>query len=96
MCLVTRALATLDELVKHGLTALRDTLQQNTELTMLNCSISIMGQDQPFTLLEGPALERYLNLLDDRRSRSTTTTAAPADSTAATGASDSAAPMDTQ
>ncbi|GAA6063589.1 hypothetical protein JCM10212_000193 [Sporobolomyces blumeae] len=35
--------ATLDELIKHGLHALRDTLQQDKELTVDNTSLGIVG-----------------------------------------------------
>jgi len=44
--------ASLEELIKHGLNALRDTLQQDKELTVENTSIGIVGlgglpQQQP-------------------------------------------------
>lgn len=35
--------ATLEELIKHGLHALRDTLQQDKELTVENTSLGIVG-----------------------------------------------------
>ncbi|GBB88885.1 hypothetical protein RclHR1_01550019 [Rhizophagus clarus] len=56
--------ASLEELVRHGLHALRDTLQQDKELSTLNCSIGIVGADQKFQIVEGDALQAYLNLLD--------------------------------
>jgi len=37
------AIADLETLIKHGLHALRDTLQQDKELTPLNTSIGIVG-----------------------------------------------------
>ena len=37
------ALATLEELILHGLHALRETLQQDKELTNLNTSVGIVG-----------------------------------------------------
>ncbi|CAI2173764.1 5161_t:CDS:10 [Funneliformis geosporum] len=56
--------ASLEELVRHGLHALRDTLQQDKELNNRNCSIGIVGADQKFQIIEGDALQDYLNLLD--------------------------------
>ncbi|CAG8552909.1 13884_t:CDS:2 [Acaulospora colombiana] len=57
--------ASLDELVRHGLNALRDTLQQDKELNTLNCSIGIVGVDFKFKIVEGEELNQYLNLLDN-------------------------------
>ncbi|CAG8703307.1 10698_t:CDS:2 [Dentiscutata erythropus] len=57
--------ASLDDLVRHGLNALRDTLQQDKELNMDNCSIGIVGADCKFKIVEGDELRRYLNLLDN-------------------------------
>ncbi|GAA94266.1 uncharacterized protein L969DRAFT_275514 [Mixia osmundae IAM 14324] len=37
----------LDELIKHGLHALRDTLQQDKELSTLNTSIGVVGAPAP-------------------------------------------------
>jgi 20S proteasome subunit alpha 6 len=56
--------ASLEELVRHGLNALRDTLQQDKELSTLNCSVGIVGTDQKFQIIEGDALQAYLDLLD--------------------------------
>ncbi|GAA5894145.1 proteasome core particle subunit alpha 6 [Sporobolomyces salmoneus] len=39
--------STLDELIRHGLNALRDTLQQDKELTIENTSIGIVGLGRP-------------------------------------------------
>ncbi|RHZ47337.1 hypothetical protein Glove_585g49 [Diversispora epigaea] len=57
--------APLDELVRHGLHALRDTLQQDKELNTLNCSIGIVGVDHKFKIIEEDELQRYLDLLDN-------------------------------
>jgi len=56
--------ATLNDLIKHGLFALRDTLQGDTELTSKNCSIGVVGEGYPFKVLEGEELEPYLALLE--------------------------------
>ncbi|KAI8335075.1 nucleophile aminohydrolase, partial [Chlamydoabsidia padenii] len=57
--------ATLKELVRHGLQALRDTLQQDKELNIHNTSLGIVGKDQPFEIIEGEGLQEYLDLLGD-------------------------------
>ncbi|KAI0771501.1 20S proteasome subunit [Trametes elegans] len=61
---------TLEELIKHGLHALRETLQQDKELTIHNTSIGIIGPAGPheanispdgnFRILEGEIIEVYL------------------------------------
>ncbi|KAI9332430.1 20S proteasome subunit alpha 6 [Zopfochytrium polystomum] len=56
--------SSLDELVAHGLRALRDTLQQDKELTVANCSVGIVSKDQKFTVVEGEALRGYLDALN--------------------------------
>jgi 20S proteasome subunit alpha 6 len=57
--------ASLDELIKHGLHALRDTLQQDKEINTLNCSIGIVGAGQKFYTIEDDSLQPYLNLMDN-------------------------------
>jgi len=53
--------ATLDELIKHGLTAIRETLGSATEtLTNKNVSVGIVGENQPFEILEGTNVQPYL------------------------------------
>jgi len=64
--------ASLDELIKHGLLALRETVQSSTEgLNSKNCSVGIVGLNQPYETLEGAKLQPYLDAVD---SGSTTTT----------------------
>lgn len=65
--------APLEELVRHGLQALRDTLQQDKDLNIHNTSLGIVGEGHPFEIIEGDALQRYLDLLgeDTGRTRST-------------------------
>lgn len=65
-----RLSGTLEELIKHGLHALRETLQQDKELTINNTSIGIVGPGGPhetgvtaegdFRILEGEIIEVYL------------------------------------
>ena len=57
-------IATLDELERHGLHALRDTLQQDKEIDTQNCTVGVVGEDQKFETIEGDRLQRYLDLLD--------------------------------
>ncbi|QSL65996.1 hypothetical protein MERGE_003133 [Pneumocystis wakefieldiae] len=52
--------ATLDELILHGLRALRDSLAQDKELTSLNTSIGVVGKDLPFKLMENDEVVEWL------------------------------------
>ncbi|KAI9010673.1 20S proteasome subunit [Hyaloraphidium curvatum] len=61
----------LDALIKHGLYALRETIQNDKELNNLNTSVGVVGKDHPFTIIEGDALQRYLDMLEARPERST-------------------------
>ncbi|BFZ09667.1 hypothetical protein BsWGS_12706 [Bradybaena similaris] len=53
----------LDELVKHGLRALRDTLPQEVDLTSKNCSIGIAAKDTKFAILDDDEVSPYLALI---------------------------------
>ncbi|GHJ86816.1 hypothetical protein NliqN6_3218 [Naganishia liquefaciens] len=69
----------LDELIQHGLNALRDTLQQDKSLTMKNTSIGIIGtatstvpgatssKKANFRVLDDEAVEPYLREMRRRR-----------------------------
>jgi len=63
----------LDTLVKHGLCALRDTLQQDKELNVDNTSIGIVGREQKFEAIDGERLQRFLGLLGEETGRGRTT-----------------------
>lgn len=64
-------LATLEELIQHGLHALRETLQQDKELNTFNTSIGICGSGSAlegpvgpggaFRILEGESLQPFLD-----------------------------------
>lgn len=54
----------LEELLKHGLRALRDTLPQEVELTTKNCSIGIVGKDKDFTIYDDEEVARYLQMIE--------------------------------
>nr|UCK81594.1 proteasome subunit alpha type-1 [Arenicola marina] len=56
--------SSLDELIKHGLRALRDTLPNEVELTTKNCSLGIVGKDSPFTIYDDEAVAKYLQMIE--------------------------------
>lgn len=53
-----------EELIKHGLLALRETLPNEQQLSTKNCSISIVGEDQVVEVYEDEATEKYLSLIE--------------------------------
>ncbi len=55
-------MATVDELISHGLKSLQACLQDG-EITSANSSIAIVGKDMSFTILENSALDQYVALL---------------------------------
>ncbi|KAL1486961.1 hypothetical protein MTO96_031143, partial [Rhipicephalus appendiculatus] len=54
-------LCNLDELVKHGLRALRSCLPTGGKLTNANVSIAIVGQNQNFTIYEDNSVAPYVS-----------------------------------
>ena len=66
-------LGTLEQLLRHGLHALRETLQQDKELNINNTSIGIIGpagehekgvsSNGSFRILEGNEIEVYLKTM---------------------------------
>jgi len=60
-----------EELIKHALQALQGTVSGDQELDSNNCSVVVLGKDTPYTLIEGTAVQPYLDLIE--------TAAAPAD-----------------
>ncbi|GJE84739.1 20S proteasome subunit [Phanerochaete sordida] len=68
----------LEELIRHGLHALRETLQQDKELTIHNTSIGIIGPagehekavppEGPFRILEGEPIDVYLKTMVPKES----------------------------
>ncbi|KAI8920612.1 nucleophile aminohydrolase [Entophlyctis helioformis] len=89
----TFAKASLDEIILHGLRSLRDTLQQDKELNINNCSVGVVGKDTKFYLVESEGLQRYLDMLADTEAPPAASTSAP--DTAATNAPAEGAAMDT-
>lgn len=51
----------LDALVRHGVRALRESVQSGGEgLNPANCAIGVVGPEMPFTILEDDAIRPYL------------------------------------
>jgi len=61
----------LEELVKHGLRALRDTLPSEVDLTNKNVSIAIVGKDTTFTIYDDSEVDTFLASIEgeERRGR---------------------------
>ncbi|XP_074644253.1 proteasome subunit alpha type-1-like [Tubulanus polymorphus] len=53
-----------EELIKHGLRALRDTLPNEVELTTKNCSVGIVGKDMPFDVYDDDKVAKYLAMIE--------------------------------
>lgn len=70
--------ASREELVLHGLRALRDSLAQDKELTTSNVSLAIVGKGEKFKLYDGEEVAEWLEKLGDTQSsRGSRGTAAP-------------------
>lgn len=77
----------LEELIHHGLCALRETLQQDKELSIHNTSIGIIGpggihekgvtSEGSFRIVEGEAVDAYLQSLTPKQEAAATTAPAP-------------------
>lgn len=52
--------ASRDELIKHALRALKDSLSQDKELTVDNTSVGVAGVGEDFKLYEGQAVANFL------------------------------------
>lgn len=79
----------IDDLVKRGLEALRETLPSEQELSEKNVSIGIVGENQPFQVYDNGDVKKWLDMLGSlkKNNRSTATAAA-----ATTDASSSSQP----
>lgn len=72
----------LEELVKHGLRALRDTLPNEVELNTKNVSIGIVGKGQNFKVCLEDEIGKYLQMIEGEEKRRPTVeepAAAPSD-----------------
>jgi len=56
----------LEQLIRHGLIALRETIGQtdDTKITSQNIDVGIVGEHQPFEILKDTKLKTYLEQLD--------------------------------
>lgn len=54
----------LDDLIKHALRSLRDTLPNEIELSTKNCSLGIVGKDTPFTIFDDEKVKPYLDAIE--------------------------------
>lgn len=62
-----------EELVMHALRALRDSLQQDKELTTENTSLGVGGVGEKFELLEGEKIRAWLEQLGEGKTAETET-----------------------
>lgn len=61
--------ATLEELIRHALIALRDTTGDNVDLTTRNCSIGIVGKDTPFIINDEEQVKPYLDQIEQKEQK---------------------------
>jgi len=71
-----------NELIKHGLIALRETLPADQELTAQNVTICVVGKGESFTEYNDDSVTEYLNLLDSTKKPSLRQTEAAPDAAA--------------
>lgn len=57
--------SSLNELIRHGLLALRECLPNDLELNVRNVSIAIVGKGQDFTVYDDEKVSQWLDLLSD-------------------------------
>jgi len=57
-----------EELIRHGLLSLRETLPTGESLSIKNVSVGLVGKNQKFTILEGAAVQPYLTGLEEQES----------------------------
>jgi len=81
---------TRDELIRHALRGLRDTLPNDVELTNKNCSIAVVGKDEKLAIYDDEDVSPFLEGLDQEERRGGA--AVPKDEPAP--AADGAAPSD--
>merc|ERR1711990_141068 len=56
-----------NELIKHGLIALRETLPADQELTAANVTVCCVGKGESFVEYNDGSVQEYLNLLDSTK-----------------------------
>lgn len=53
-----------DDLIKHALKALASSLSGDTDLDSKSASIAIVGEGSPFEIIEGPTIQKYLDMIE--------------------------------
>lgn len=81
--------ATLDELIQHALTALKESCTEG-DLNSKNCSLAIVGLDRPLEILEDDAIQPYITAME----ADGTDAVMDADAAAAEGAPPADTPME--
>ncbi|OLL23075.1 putative proteasome subunit alpha type-6 [Neolecta irregularis DAH-3] len=74
--ILSELVASREELILHGLRALRDTLPQEKELTSANTTIGIVGVDEKFKLMDDEHVVEWLTTLGETMNRRKTAVAA--------------------
>jgi len=69
----------MDQLIKHGLRALRDTLPNEVDLTNKNVSVAVVGKGMPFTIYDDAHVEPFLAGIEGEERRGQRTAAAGAE-----------------
>ncbi|RKO97500.1 hypothetical protein CXG81DRAFT_20264 [Caulochytrium protostelioides] len=90
------ASATLDELILHGVRALRDCLQQDQNLTVESCSVGVVGKDTPFDILDGARLGDFIQKVETTEGGRRGAHAVPVETSNVTPSETPAADQDTQ
>jgi len=67
-----------DQLIRHALRALRDTLVSDAELTTKNCSLAVVGEGEDLKVFEEESIAPYLEGLDQEERRGGSNRSAPA------------------
>ncbi|KAI5210731.1 N-terminal nucleophile aminohydrolase [Aureobasidium subglaciale] len=80
-----------EELIKHALRALNESLPQDKELTVDNTSLGVSGMDENFTLYEGQQVAQWLDTTFENKNDDDDDAAAPAPAAAAAAAADAPA-----
>jgi len=84
---------TLDELCKHAILALRETVSstKDTELTSKNTALAFVGKGQDFAIVEGDGISKYLDMALEEAPPASTD---PAENGPQTGEEPPPAPME--
>jgi len=67
-----------EEIISHGLRALRECLPNEQELTTKNCTIAVVGKDKKLTLLDNDDVAPFLTLIEEKEETTETPAAVPA------------------